>query len=324
MLMDPTQAAQAILAGQRLFLAAEESLLRALPRGQWIGGTIPYFMAETGGLTSREVIYATQVPPEVTACALVVHDVATLPSLCTEAPENGFTFLILPATSQVHLRYAQDAPNFEGMYMKPIIGWISGVHLEDLGKVSPKVVNGETGEVFEDRAVAMHCTLPPGYQAQIGIVNLFEPGDGDTLTFEEAGFAATTCRVNGEARNLAEYLTSKGVDTKLPLVADFSGVMVNVSFQAVNAEEGKVLFYAPVFTGMDYKVARPVEDYVTAFQRALPAHISASFSCNCILNYLYSSLEGKVTEGMAGPITFGEIAYQLLNQTLVYLTIGKV
>ena len=45
------------------------------------------------------------------------------------------------------------------------------------------------------------------------------------------------------------------------------------------------------------------------------------FSCNCILNYLYSELEGKKTGGITGPITFGEIAYQLLNQTMVYLTI---
>jgi hypothetical protein len=32
-------------------------------------------------------------------------------------------------------------------------------------------------------------------------------------------------------------------------------------------------------------------------------------------------LEGKVVEKMSGPITFGEIAYQLVNQTLVYLEI---
>lgn len=47
------------------------------------------------------------------------------------------------------------------------------------------------------------------------------------------------------------------------------------------------------------------------------------FACNCILNYLYSELEGKKVPTMLGPMTFGEIAYQLLNQTLVYLTIGR-
>ena len=49
---------------------------------------------------------------------------------------------------------------------------------------------------------------------------------------------------------------------------------------------------------------------------------SKSFSCNCVLNYLYAGLEGKKTGEFNGPATFGEIAYQLLNQTLVYLTIS--
>ena len=35
--------------GKRLLLAGDESLLRELPAGNWIGGTIPYFMTETGG-----------------------------------------------------------------------------------------------------------------------------------------------------------------------------------------------------------------------------------------------------------------------------------
>ncbi|MEO0003956.1 MAG: hypothetical protein RLZZ22_1648, partial [Pseudomonadota bacterium] len=41
------------------------------------------------------------------------------------------------------------------------------------------------------------------------------------------------------------------------------------------------------------------------------------FSCNCILNFLFGELEGKAIGGVEGPITFGEIGYQLLNQTMV-------
>jgi hypothetical protein len=48
------------------------------------------------------------------------------------------------------------------------------------------------------------------------------------------------------------------------------------------------------------------------------------FLCNCILNYLYSELEGKKTGEMSSPMTFGEVAYQLLNQTMVYLTISDL
>jgi hypothetical protein len=84
-----------------------------------------------------------------------------------------------------------------------------------------------------------------------------------------------------------------------------------------------VKFYAPVFSGVDYKHAREVADYASAFTAQLQkiglAEGSVIFSCNCILNYLYSGLEGRNTAPFVGPITFGEIAYQLLNQTLVYL-----
>ena len=48
------------------------------------------------------------------------------------------------------------------------------------------------------------------------------------------------------------------------------------------------------------------------------------FACNCILNYLYGKLEGKKTGHLTGPFTFGEIAHQLLNQTLVRLCVYDV
>ncbi|EKO40320.1 MAG: hypothetical protein B193_0938, partial [Solidesulfovibrio magneticus str. Maddingley MBC34] len=104
---------------------------------------------------------------------------------------------------------------------------------------------------------------------------------------------------------------------------------VNISFQDVDEVEGQVKFYAPVFTGIRYKHARPVTDYVKVFNDRLGREgaIDSSrvaFSCNCILNYLYSELEGKKTDPFVGPVTFGEIAYQLLNQTLVYLEIMDV
>src|SRR2546422_5848287 len=42
----------------------------------------------------------------------------------------------------------------------PIIGWVTGIHLNDLGKEKPKVFNGKTGEVFADKALACHVSLP--------------------------------------------------------------------------------------------------------------------------------------------------------------------
>lgn len=78
-----------------------------------------------------------------------------------------------------------------------------------------------------------------------------------------------------------------------------------------------------MFRGVEYRHAFPVDDYVREFTMRMPDEAGIFFSCNCILNYLYSELEGKKTGAITGPVTFGEVAYQLLNQTLVYITIEK-
>ena len=85
---------------------------------------------------------------------------------------------------------------------------------------------------------------------------------------------------------------------------------------------GIAFFFAPRHHGA-LRHAAPVADYVSAFLSRLPTELGGSlaFSCNCVLNYLHSGLEGRKTGDVVGPITFGEIAYQLLNQTLVYLEI---
>ncbi len=39
------------------------------------------------------------------------------------------------------------------------------------------------------------------------------------------------------------------------------------------------------------------------------------------MNFLYGELEGQRISDLQGPVTFGEIGYQLLNQTMVVLRI---
>ncbi|GKT29233.1 hypothetical protein ADUPG1_005203, partial [Aduncisulcus paluster] len=73
---------------------------------------------------------------------------------------------------------------------QPLVGWISGVLLDDLGKVKPKALSGATGNSYEEEALVMHVDLLPGKTIDVGIVNIFEQGDGDTLTFNKDAFAA--------------------------------------------------------------------------------------------------------------------------------------
>lgn len=318
------QASDLINSGKYLNIAGDEAALRQLPKGNWIGGTIPYFMAEQGGTVTRDQVFVNEIEVFGQAPTLRLYDVDSLPQLCRNAPDHGYTLLVVPAFGPCHSAFAENAPNYEEMYMKPLVGWVAGIHLDDLGKNTPKVALGTTGELSDQHAVAMDVPLSPEKFVHIDIVNLFKPGDGDSITFDSTGFSAGSCQINGQPANLADYLTTKAIDTRLPLVADYCGAMINVSIKGVDAANKRVDFYAPVFPGVSYRIAAPVEDYVSGFLAALPKlDAGVTFSCNCILNFLYSNLEGKRTANITGPITFGEIGYQLLNQTLVYLTINE-
>ncbi|MBI3170937.1 MAG: hypothetical protein HYZ22_20850 [Chloroflexi bacterium] len=309
--------------GERLLLAGDESLLKSLPAGNWIGGSIPYFMTEQGGLTTRQKIYVTTLPDSVLDFSVKVYDAATLDSIYTDMTGKGFSIIIMPGSSKTHLAFALRAPQYPGFGHSPLIGWIAGVHLDNLGKITPKIFNGQTRDMLEDGAVVMHCLLPSTHIAEVGYLNIFEQGNGDTITFGQDGFSAREAYVNGKRTNFVDYVTQQQLDTRLPLVADYFGSMVNVSFQSVDTENQKVRFYAPVFAGIPYKHAQPFKDYAQQFNEKTPMHLDKhpAFSCNCILNYLYSELEGKRVGNITGPTTFGEVVYQLLNQTMAYLTI---
>lgn len=320
-LMDPADAARLIATGGYYSLAGDEKLLRALPRGNWIGGTIPYFMGEQGGEASRDKVFVTPVAVLAEPPTLRCYDVTDLSRVCADGPANGYTLLILPAFSQVHSLYARNAPGFEDMFVKPVVGWVAGIHLDDMGKAEPGVINGQTGRFETECAAVMHVPLPADHYAQVDIINGMVPGAGDRIRFHETGFSAGDCLINDQPANLADYLTRTQPDLHLPLVADYSGAMINVSLKGVDGSGKRVEFYAPVFEGMEYRFAAPPGQ--------LPAIApeeggQASFSCNCILNYLYGKLEGQHTGRYTGPMTFGEIAYLLLNQTLVHLTVARI
>ncbi len=319
------QAKTLIASGKALSIAADEQVLRQLPAGNWIGGTIPYFIADTGGLFSQKAAYITEMPAQALKTEIQIFDEKNISEIYRKAPAHGFSFVIIPGFSQTHQTFALNAPTFPSFAANPLIGWISGFNLADLGKASAKVFDGRTAKAMENGAVVLYVTLPDSLIADLQIVNIFDQGAGDTITFGADGFSANEALINGQPMPLAKYLADNKIDTKLPLVANLCGAMINTSFQAVDQATGVVSFYAPVFRDVEYKIGKPVDDYVSAFLSRLPKGLESSlfFSCNCILNYLYAELEGKKTGCATGPITFGEIAYQLLNQTMSFMTLDK-
>ena len=305
-----------------LVMAAEEAILENLPKGNWIGGTIPYFMDVKGGCFSKDKVFVTDFTDYIETSKIELIDKTEIKNVVKGRYENGFSFMLIPCFSEVLNDFAMMAHSIEDLYDAPLVGWVTGIDLANVGKQTPKIFDGRTGFKSDNKAILMHIKLPENQIAELDILNIFSQGDGDTFEFLEDGFSCKECLINGEKRNLADYIKSTGLDIRLPIVADYSGAMINISFQQVDEESKTVLFYAPIRKNTVYKQAKPVEDYVKLFNEIIPKNAeSMIFSCNCILNYLYSELKGKTTGGITGPITFGEIAYVLVNQTMVYINI---
>ncbi len=319
-LHDISEVVQMIKAGRSLALSGDERALSQLPPGNWIGGTIPYFMNSERGEFSQSQIFVNEISSLAKSCKVVTYTAETIAAVVEDRFQDGYTLLILPAFQPIHATYAVNAPSYPNIYDAPIVGWVTGFDLESSD--SPKTYDGRTKTAYTDRGVAFHVELPESKMGQIEIVNIHEE-DSETpkLEFPSEGFRATEVIIDGQNQNLARYLQSEGVDGKAPLITDFAGAKINVCIKEINTDEGYVDFYAPVFSGRQYTLAKPIPDYQKAFVESVPAlEQPEEFSCNCILNYLYGELESKKI-GMTGPATFGEIAYILLNQTLVYMTI---
>lgn len=307
-----------------LLLAGAEPLLARLPAGRWIGGTAAYFMTEAGGCHCEDRIFVNDLTDLATSAHVRSYSAAELRDISRHYPAHGFTALIVPGLSPLLEDFARNVRRYPDVLATPLFGWIAGLAMEQIGRQMPKAFAG-SGTGHTDRAAALHVTLPASKTARLGTINLFTPGDGPPIEFPIEGFetAEDDCLIDGKPGNLAAYVNAAGINIELPLVTDSVGSPINVSVRLVDDIECSVEFFAPVFKGVQYRFARPVDNYIDRFEQKLGAlqGMPITLSCNCILNYLYAELEGKKTGTITGPITFGEIAYMLLNQTLVYLSV---
>ena len=311
-------ASEKIRAGAVLVVAGSVEALKQLPKGNWIGGSSYYFMAEDGGRVDRENVFVTEIDAAKNSKTVAIS-ADNLPDLAKRPFANGFSVVLIPAFSEAHVDFAVHGSTYENIFDQPLMGWIAGVHLDEIGQVPPTVFNGADGAAHEADVCVLHVELADDVAPDIDIVNLFEQDkSSDTITFGGTGFKACEAYVNGEKVDFAAYVEDNDIDTALPLVANYAGAMINVSFQNVDRENG-VDFYAPVIEGVEYHIAKSPGDYASEFAARNVGFDGKELSCNCILNYVYGELEGKTTGNVTGPATFGEIAYILLNQTQVNL-----
>lgn len=313
-----------ITAGHTLSIAGPEALLAQLPRGTWIGGTTVYALTKDGGTRIDDSLFVTQFP-KATAATIRHVPTAALSTLAEGYAPGGVSLVLIPAFSSAHSAFAMDGMGYPGLFDQPLMGWITGVPVEEIGTTAAAMFDGATGLRHEDGALLMHLALPAGSITSLDIVNIFTQSNdpATTFCFPQTGFTATEVMVGSQTVNLARYIAEKGLDTRLPLVANYAGALINVAIRAVDADKGEVSFYAPVVAGAVYHLANPLPDYAAAFAAQIGDGGAGSYSCNCILNYLYGEMAGQTTGNLTGPVTFGEIAYILLNQTLVKLEITE-
>ena len=318
------ETAALIREGEVLSIAGAEALLDRLPAGAWVGGTSHYFLTNEGAIKTAEKIFVTRLPAGLTA-KIEYYPAGTLHRLVDEAPDNGFSLVVIPTASDALQQFSEQGRFWHDIFLKPVIGWVSGIDLEQLGRQRAAIYHGPSKRRLRDGAVVMQVSLPDDLLAAIEAVNIFEPDRRYVLRFPRTASSVTDCTVNGQPRRLADFLVEQGNgEGRLPMIGNFAGARVNVSCQSIDVTNGRVQLYAPVFPDVEYFLARPLSDYVAHLAGEMDKRGGRDvwFSCVCVRNYLHGELEGRRTGSLQGPGSFGEIAYQLHNQTLVALTIG--
>lgn len=327
-LLDIRTTSELIIGGRVLVISGEEELLQKLPKGNWIGGTIPYFYLKNEcGRMDKSKVFVTDFTESISDFKILTINEESLSSISSAGFDNGFSFLILPALQSIHYSFAFNASKYSDIHKNPLIGLIAGVDLEEFGNGRlSKTFNGDIMESSIYDGVVLHCSLLPSKIARLEIVNIFEQSEEFCVEVFDDTFKVKDCLINGELVNLYQFIKDNEIDISHPLIYDYAGAPVNVSFQLLSANTKEVVFYAPLFKNRKYYFSKKLYNYQEAFQakisNVLERETSIIYNCNCILNYLYGELD-KHDIGFSGATTFGEIAYYLLNQTFTYLAIDE-
>lgn len=317
------EAERFILNRHKLVITGDESALDKLPKGNWIGGTIPYFMDIDHGKESRELVFIEDQSDLAIDFSINVYRSENQDQIAVNGFDNGYSIVIIPAGSKSLVDFSLHSLSYPNIFQNPIVGYISGMHLDELGSRKAKIFNGQTKEKFEEGIIALNIKLPENKVARIEIANIFnQDNQSDEITFPKDGFSHDRCFINGVEKNFADYLKEIKHDLRFPLIVNQNGALINKSFQSVDEQNKIVNFYSPIFKHETYRFAKKLENYGAGFENILPNEFKTNFACNCILNYLYGDFS-KHKFNMTYATTFGEIGYQVLNQTLVYLTIDE-
>ena len=314
---------QLVKQGHSLVIAGEEEYLRLLSPGNWIGAVANRYLGTGADEIEPGMLFAFDLSEHLLTSRVCVYQSFNLDGLQRDCYGHGFSVVLMPAFSEVHRFYGIYSATLGYRYLNPVIGWVAGANLGTADMLEPLVIDGLTGRIYPDRAVVLHCLLKSDIDAKMQVINIFEPGDGDSMVFPEASFIARSCYVNGKLANLVDYWHEVDPNPQLPLVASIGGALVNVMpLQPVG--HNSITMCSALIPGVEYRFAKPPEQMAAQLHRRvneLAENTILLTCCELLRPYLNSStLQRTDLQAIYAP---GETAYSLQNFTMVGLSLHQ-
>ena len=321
-----------IKAGHVMLLSGSDKALAGLPAGKWIAGTTPYFMDGVGKV-DEENIFVDDFTSIAKDAKVAVFDTTNIHEIATKGFGNGFIVMSLPIDTEIYFQFSNNSLEYEGIYDNPLVGFVACCNFNDygnFGSLKTFVGAGTDGKLLPDKAVALYVELPDNITARAEIINL-DTIDYDTpkVVFPKTSFFQSDCLIDGKPGNIAEYMENyvkprMGGKGYTQMITSQNGALINRDPKVVDMEKGTASFFSPAYAGDEYYLVKPGNDYLKMFNDALKAkgntEVVACFSC---ISYFFGgSFEGK-SICKNGCYAFGEIAFQLLNKTIVTLEIDR-
>ncbi len=146
-LIEVAKAAELIEQGKVLVVSGADELLQQLPKGNWIGGTTPYFYLKGEyGRMDKTKLLVTDFSEYIDEFRIETVTEQTIEKICVDGFANGIDFLILPAMQKITSSFALHSPKYENLYTNPLYGVVSGRELSEFTKGIPsKTYNGFLG-----------------------------------------------------------------------------------------------------------------------------------------------------------------------------------
>ena len=321
--------------GDTLLLAGDASLLSQLQKGKWIGGSTSRFL-ESGKepICERNKIFVHNMTDFAAELKFEVYDASNIKNIYDDAYDNGFSVLIVPPFTDVVQEYTANCSNYSNFGSRAVCGWAAVTYLYSDYELNDEsiVFFGKDGSVHKDEGLVMHIGLAPDKFAEIHVFSPFKPEEGDVITFEENRQQVEYALINGNKQNFRQYLNDQHIDrthdasviSHKCLAGNYGGIYMNVAIASEKESDlGKyVTLGAPVYKGIQYGLANMENIDYESMKKHFHGEVVLSFTC--VNNYANPDIFSKALTHMNGPFTYGEIAYFLMSNATVYVTVGNV